>query len=182
VGEVADTLNQAAEKLEPRGLKAGYHNHSTGIHPTDGARPMEILARTPTVGMPAARCRHLHRSRADPVAWIKANPGRIRSMHCQGLVAGSGEKKFSSLMAKVWRIGRRCFKRRKMAAGLRLPVRQEGSRFPGKLGRPAQKCLHDFAAHVRASAVPSSSGVLREAQFATSQLKHRRNNATIAAA
>ncbi len=82
--EVADTLNQAAEKLEPHGLKAGYHNHQPEFTLTDGTRPMEILAKTtkPSVmlQLDVGTCIE---AGADPVAWIKAHPGRIRSMHCK---------------------------------------------------------------------------------------------------
>ncbi|PYX02148.1 MAG: xylose isomerase, partial [Acidobacteria bacterium] len=36
---VADTLNSAAEKLKPAGLKAGYHNHQLEFTPIEGQRP-----------------------------------------------------------------------------------------------------------------------------------------------
>src|SRR5580704_818299 len=42
---VADSLNAAADQLEPSGLKAGYHNHQTEFTPVDGVRPIEILAK-----------------------------------------------------------------------------------------------------------------------------------------
>jgi len=118
--EVADTLNQAAEKLEPYGLQAGYHNHQPEFTLTDGARPMEILAKTtkPSVmlQLDVGTCIE---AGADPVAWIKANPGRIRSMHCKDCRQRQG-KNTPSYLAQVWRIGRRCFKPRKMAAGLSI--------------------------------------------------------------
>src|SRR2546429_5745965 len=36
---VADMLNIAAEKLEPAGLKAGYHNHQLEFTPVEGSVP-----------------------------------------------------------------------------------------------------------------------------------------------
>src|SRR2546423_9623890 len=36
---VADSLNSAAEQLEPSGLKAGYHNHELGFTPVGAQRP-----------------------------------------------------------------------------------------------------------------------------------------------
>src|SRR5271154_716791 len=42
---VADSLNSAAEELEPSGLKTGYHNHQTEFTLIDGVRPMEIIAK-----------------------------------------------------------------------------------------------------------------------------------------
>jgi sugar phosphate isomerase/epimerase len=59
---VGDRLNAAAERLAPLGMSAGYHNHGP-----------EWKA---DVGTCVA-------SGADPVAWITANPGRIKSMHCK---------------------------------------------------------------------------------------------------
>jgi sugar phosphate isomerase/epimerase len=42
---IADSLNFAAEQLEPSGLKAGYHNHQAEFTPDGGIRPIEILAK-----------------------------------------------------------------------------------------------------------------------------------------
>src|SRR5271166_244584 len=41
---LADRLNAAADKLEPAGLKVGYHNHDAEWKPVGGKRPMEVLA------------------------------------------------------------------------------------------------------------------------------------------
>src|ERR1700738_1481305 len=43
--EVADSLNFAADQLEPSGLKAGYHNHQQEFIPIEHQRPIEILAK-----------------------------------------------------------------------------------------------------------------------------------------
>lgn len=81
---LADRLNAAAEKLRPLGMVAGFHNHAMEWKPIGGERPMDILAQRTTkdvvlqldVGTAVE-------AGADPVAWIKANPGRIKSMHCK---------------------------------------------------------------------------------------------------
>jgi sugar phosphate isomerase/epimerase len=81
---VGDRLNAAAERLAPLGMSAGYHNHGPEWKAVEGKRPMDILAGATTknvalqfdVGTCVA-------SGADPVAWITANPGRIKSMHCK---------------------------------------------------------------------------------------------------
>jgi sugar phosphate isomerase/epimerase len=81
---VADRLNAAAEKLKPLGMTTGFHNHASEWKPIDGKRPMDILASSTTkdvvlqldVGTALE-------AGADPVAWINANPGRIKSMHCK---------------------------------------------------------------------------------------------------
>jgi sugar phosphate isomerase/epimerase len=80
----AGTLNSAAEQLDPSGLKAGYHNHKVEFVPIDGVRPMEVLAKNtkPTVmlQLDVGTCLE---AGADPVTWIRANPGRIHSLHCK---------------------------------------------------------------------------------------------------
>jgi sugar phosphate isomerase/epimerase len=79
---VADLLNSAADKLEPAGLKTGYHNHEPEFTLVNGQRPMEILAKhtKPSVmlQLDVGTCLA---AGSDPVAWIQANPGRIRSLH-----------------------------------------------------------------------------------------------------
>jgi sugar phosphate isomerase/epimerase len=81
---VADSLNAAAEKLEPKGLKVGYHNHQAEFTPAAGQRPMEILAKhtKPSImlQLDVGTCLE---AGSDPVAWIRAHPGRIRSLHCK---------------------------------------------------------------------------------------------------
>ena len=79
-----DKLNAAAEKLAPAGLKVGYHNHDAEWKPVDGKRPIEILAaNTKPAVMLQLDVGTCLEAGADPVAWIRANPGRIRSIHCK---------------------------------------------------------------------------------------------------
>jgi len=81
---IADTLNSAADTLAPSGLKTGYHNHQAEFTGAPGTRPIEILAKNtkPSVmlQLDVGTCVE---AGADPVAWIRANPGRIRSIHCK---------------------------------------------------------------------------------------------------
>ncbi len=85
---VADRLNAAAEKLAPLSMTAGFHNHAAEWRPVDGKRPMDILASSTSknvvlqldVGTAVE-------AGTDPVAWINANPGRIKSMHCKDWAA-----------------------------------------------------------------------------------------------
>jgi sugar phosphate isomerase/epimerase len=81
---VADALNSAAEQLEPGGLRAGYHNHKVEWLAVDGHRPMEVLANNtkPTIALQLDVGTCLEAG-SDPVAWIRGNPGRIKSMHCK---------------------------------------------------------------------------------------------------
>ena len=94
---VADTLNTAAEKLKTVGMAAGYHNHgpewrALGASPgqTGEQRPMDILAANTrpevVLQLDVGTCVE---EGADPVAWITAHPGRIKSMHCKDFARGS---------------------------------------------------------------------------------------------
>jgi sugar phosphate isomerase/epimerase len=81
---VADKLNFGAEKLAPLGMTVGFHNHAAEWRPVEGQRPMDILAKNTkkevTLQLDLGTCVE---AGADPVAWINANPGRIRSLHCK---------------------------------------------------------------------------------------------------
>jgi sugar phosphate isomerase/epimerase len=103
---VADRLNSIAEKLEPAGLKVGYHNHQPEFTPIGGKRPIEILAENtkPSVmlQLDVGTCLEVG---SDPVAWIRANPGRIRSIHCKDWAPGRA-RGTQFCLAKGWRIGK----------------------------------------------------------------------------
>ena len=88
---VADQLTALSEKLKPLKMGTGYHNHQTEWRPVDGQRPMDILAAgTPTdvvLQFDVGTCVEVS---ADPIAWINAHPGRIKSVHCKDWAAGKG--------------------------------------------------------------------------------------------
>jgi sugar phosphate isomerase/epimerase len=90
--EIADALNFAADKLEASRLKAGYHNHELEFTPVDGVRPMEVLAKNtkPSVmlQLDVGTCL---KAGSDPAAWIRGNPGRIRSLHCKDWSPDAGK-------------------------------------------------------------------------------------------
>ncbi len=77
-------MNFAADKLAPLGMTAGFHNHAVEWHPVEGQRPMDILAKNTkkevALQLDLGTCVE---AGADPVAWINANPGRIKSLHCK---------------------------------------------------------------------------------------------------
>lgn len=89
--QVADQLTTTYEKLKPLGMTTGYHNHQTEWRPVEGQRPMDILAKnTPKdviLQFDIGTCVEVGE---DPIAWINANPGRIRSVHCKDWGAGQG--------------------------------------------------------------------------------------------
>src|SRR5579872_2613767 len=82
--EVAARLNKASEKLQPLGMRTGYHNHQAEFKVVDGQRPIEVLAANTNkdvmLQLDVGTCVEVG---SDPVAWIDKNPGRIRSIHCK---------------------------------------------------------------------------------------------------
>jgi sugar phosphate isomerase/epimerase len=78
-----DQLTAAAEKLRPESMATGFHNHQIEWKPfEDGKRPMDVLAAsTPkdvVLQLDAGTCVE---AGSDPIAWIKAHPGRTKSIH-----------------------------------------------------------------------------------------------------
>jgi sugar phosphate isomerase/epimerase len=86
---LAETLSKANEKIRAAGLFAGYHTTANEWKLVDGQRPADVLfkgtdksfAHQLDVGTCVAAA-------ADPVAWIKQNPGRIRSLHLKDWAPG----------------------------------------------------------------------------------------------
>jgi sugar phosphate isomerase/epimerase len=140
---IADELNTAADVLAPAGLKPGYHNHQPEFKSVNGVRPIEILAKNtkPTVmlQLDVGTCLD---SGGDPVAWIRSNPGRIRSLHLKDwspdpskgyeVLFGEGEGKWRDIFAAAESVG-----------GVEYYLlEQEGSRF-GEL-ETAKRCLQVY--------------------------------------
>jgi sugar phosphate isomerase/epimerase len=81
---VGERLTAAAERLKPLGMMAGYHNHAAEWRPVDGQRPMDVIASsTPSNVVLQLDVGTCVEAGGDPVAWITANPGRIKSIHCK---------------------------------------------------------------------------------------------------
>jgi sugar phosphate isomerase/epimerase len=142
---VADQLNSAADKLEPAGLKAGYHNHQTEFTAVGGQRPIEIIAKNtkPSVmlQLDVGTCLE---AGGDPVAWIRANPGRIRSIHCKDW-SPQADKGYKVLLGEGAADWKGIFAAAESVGGVEFYlVEQEGSRFSEL--ETAQKCLESFRA------------------------------------
>jgi sugar phosphate isomerase/epimerase len=140
---VADSLNLAAEKLEPSGLKAGYHNHQTEFTPDSGVRPIEILAKnTKSSVMLQLDVGTCLEAGSDPVAWIRSNPGRIRSLHLKEWSPEPG-KGYSVLFGEGVADWKAIFAAAESIAGVEYYlIEQEGSRFSEL--ETAKKCLDAF--------------------------------------
>jgi sugar phosphate isomerase/epimerase len=143
--EIAEALNFAADRLKGSVLKAGYHNHRLEFIPVDGVRPMEVLAKNtnPSVmlQLDVGTCLE---AGSDPVAWIRANPGRIRSLHCKDwspeadrgytVLFGEGAADWKSIFAAAEEVG----------GAENYLIEQEGSRYSEL--ETAKKCLESYRA------------------------------------
>jgi sugar phosphate isomerase/epimerase len=89
--KAADLLNTAVEKLKPLKMSSGYHNHQAEWRAVEGQRPMDVLAKNTVkdvvLQFDVGTCVEVGE---DPIAWIKANPGRIKSIHCKDWSPSAG--------------------------------------------------------------------------------------------
>ena len=127
---VADRLNSAADALESSGLKPGYHNHDAEWKPVNGVRPMEVLAKnTKSSIMLQLDVGTCIEGGSDPAAWIRANPGRVHSLHLKDwssdpakgykVLFGEGNAKWNEIFAAA-----------ESGGGVEYYlIEQEGSRF-----------------------------------------------------
>ncbi len=140
---VAEKLNQASEKLQPVGLRAGYHNHQAEFKPVDGKRPIEVLAASTNkdvmLQLDVGTCIE---AGSDPVAWINQNPGRIRSLHCKDWSPDAG-KGYKVLFAEGVAPWKQIFDAAEKTGGVEYYlIEQEGSAYPPL--ETAERCLATF--------------------------------------
>jgi sugar phosphate isomerase/epimerase len=142
---LADKLNAAADQLAPAGLKVGYHNHDAEWKPLGGKRPIELLASNtkPSImlQLDVGTCLQ---AGADPVAWIRANPGRIRSIHCKDW-SPDPNVGYKTLFGEGKADWHGIFQAAENGGGVEYYlVEQEGSRYPEL--ETARRCLASFHA------------------------------------
>jgi sugar phosphate isomerase/epimerase len=138
---VIETVNKANDTFKMQGMHAGYHNHDLEWKPVDGQKPMELLAagfdKSIMLQLDVGTC---VATGNDPVAWVKRNPGRIRSMHVKDwspngqyrVLTGDGVTPWKKLFAAAEKTG-----------GIEYYlIEQEGSDYPEM--ETAKKCLAAF--------------------------------------
>jgi sugar phosphate isomerase/epimerase len=140
---LADQLTTATVALQPLGMFAGYHNHQAEWSLVEGQRPIDILAagtpKTFTMQLDVGWC---VASGADPVAFIKANPGRITSLHVKDWAPGSPaeEKGIRVLFGEGVAPWKEIFQAAESVGGVQYYLlEQEGSRFSEF--ETAERCL-----------------------------------------
>jgi len=150
---LAGTLTAASDALRPHGLFTGLHNHDAEwAKLPDGQRVMDLIAaNTPNdfqLQLDVGTC---VKAGADPVAWIKANPGRIRSAHLKDWAPGTEaqEKSYRVLFGEGVAPWKAIVAALESVGGVEYYLmEQEGSRYSEL--ETAKRCLTSWKALRRA--------------------------------
>ncbi|MGO8675049.1 MAG: sugar phosphate isomerase/epimerase family protein [Limisphaerales bacterium] len=146
---LAERLTAAVERLKPHGLSAGYHNHQAEWAKLDnGQRIIEVIAaNTPNEFVLQLDVGTCEEAGADPVAWVKANPGRIKVMHLKDWAPGTGaeEKGYRVLFGEGVTPWKELLAAAQSVGGIEYYlIEQEGSRFSEF--ETARRCLDNWKA------------------------------------
>jgi len=138
--KLCEQLTSVVEQLKPHGLSAGYHNHQAEwVKLENGQRILEVIAaNTPkefALQLDVGTCEE---AGADPVAWVKANPGRIKMMHLKDWAPG--EKGYHVLFAEGITPWKELLAAAESGGGAEFfLIEQEGSRYSEF--ETAKRCL-----------------------------------------
>lgn len=139
----AEVLAKSSGTMKAAKLACGYHNWDVDFRPVDGTRPIDILtANTPrevAFELDVATCLA---AGADPLAFIRANAGRIKAYHLKDwspdpqkqyrVLLGEGIGRWKELMQVAETVG-----------GVEhYLIEQEGSRFSQM--ETAKRCLENL--------------------------------------
>jgi sugar phosphate isomerase/epimerase len=146
---LCERLSAAVEELKPHGLSAGYHNHQAEWAKLEnGQRIMEVIAaNTPkefALQLDVGTCEE---AGVDPVAWVKANPGRIKMMHLKDWAreTGSKDKGYRVLFGEGITPWKELLAAAESVGGAEFfLIEQEGSRFSEF--DTAKRCLENYKA------------------------------------
>lgn len=139
--KVAEVLSKADEIARKEGCAVGFHNHQLEWRPVEGQKPLEILAkntpRSVVLQLDVGTCVETGN---DPAAWIKANPGRLKSIHCK---EWSKEKGYRVLFGEGDSPWKDIFKAAESVGGVEFYlIEQEGHELPPY--EAVEKCLANF--------------------------------------
>jgi sugar phosphate isomerase/epimerase len=146
---VCEQLTTAVEQLKPHGLSAGYHNHQAEWAKLDnGQRIIEVIAdNTPREFVLQLDVGTCEEAGADPVAWVKAKPGRIKVMHLKDWAPGgrAEEKGYRVLFGEGVTPWKELIAAAESVGGAEyFLIEQEGSRFSEF--ETAKRCLENYKA------------------------------------
>lgn len=142
--QVFEQFTTATNELKPHGLSAGFHNHQTEWVKIDGdLRVMDLMAaNTPKEFVLQFDVGTCMEAGADPIAWIKANPGRIKSVHLKDWAPGKDDdqKGYRVLFGEGVTPWKEIFAAVESVGGVEYYLmEQEGSRYSEF--ETAQRCL-----------------------------------------
>jgi len=146
---LCERLTAAVEQLKPHGLGAGYHNHQAEWARLDnGQRILEVVAaNTPQEFVLQLDVGTCEEAGADPVTWVKANPGRIKVMHLKDWApsTSAGEKGYRVLFGEGVTPWKELLAAAESVGGIEFYlIEQEGSRFSEF--ETAKRCLDNWKA------------------------------------
>jgi len=141
----AEVLTRAAPRLKTAGLGCGYHNWDVDFRAVDETRPIDILTgNTPkevAFQLDVATCLA---AGADPLAFIKANAGRIKTYHLKDW-SDDPQKRYRVLLGEGIGRWKELLELAETVGGVEhYLIEQEGSRFSQM--ETAKRCLDNFKA------------------------------------
>lgn len=147
--KLCEKLSNAVEQLKPHGLTAGYHNHQAEWAKLEnGQRILEVIAaNTPKEFVLQLDVGTCEEAGADPVAWVNANPGRIKVMHMKDWAPGSraDEKGYRVLFGEGVTPWKELVAVAESVGGAEyFLIEQEGSRYSEF--ETAKRCLENWKA------------------------------------
>ena len=139
----AEVLTKASPKLKAANLGCGYHNWDVDFRPVDGTRPIDILTgNTPkevAFQLDVATCLA---AGADPLAFIRANAGRIKTYHLKDW-SNDPQKHYRVLLGEGIGRWKDLIELAETVGGVEhYLIEQEGSRFSQM--ETAKRCLDNF--------------------------------------
>jgi sugar phosphate isomerase/epimerase len=141
---LAAKLTSFAEQLRPLGMSTGYHNHQVEWRPLEGQRPMDVIAaNTPKDVILQFDVGTCVEAGADPIAWIRANPGRIKSVHCKDWGAGQN-RGYSVAFGEGDAPWPRIFEAVESAGGIEYYLIEQEQSPQGQQLTMAEKCLANW--------------------------------------
>jgi sugar phosphate isomerase/epimerase len=146
---VSGQFTAAVEQLKPHGLTAGFHNHRIEWNKlASGQRVMDVIAaNTPPEFVLQLDVGTIVEAGEDPVAWINANPGRIKSLHLKDWAPGTEaeEKGFRVLFGEGVAPWPQVLAAAESVGGVEFYLmEQEGSRYSEF--ETARRCLDNWRA------------------------------------
>ncbi len=140
---VAERLNAASQKMKPAGLGAGFHNHAVEFIPLEGVRPMDLLAKETgkdvILQLDVGTCLQ---AKADPVDFIRQNPGRVVSIHLKDW-SSDPDKGYRVLFGEGSAPWQKIFEAAETVGGTEhYIIEQEGSAYPPF--ETVERCLANY--------------------------------------